>query len=351
MGNIARFAAVNTKIKTIETEFLTKKDFRNLLEQKNISDIARYLKSNTAYNEVLESVDVGQVHRGYLESLVKHRMLSNIDRIIHYFSGEYKRFLNTLYAKYEIDELKAIARAVYNEADIKPFRNSVFIGKYSKVDEEQVFNARYIRDIITAFEGTAFYRYLQPLLDNNVKESPFRFEMVLDASYYEILSREWRRLDKQDTEVLEKAQGIIADLLNIQWIYRGIKFYKLTPEELLNYTIHLGYRLSKEFLKDLCYSKSLDDFYALAAETRYSFLFKNDKTTDIYMERRLERYIYYELKSIERNNQMTIITSFNYINFLEKEVRDIISVIELVRYNVPAEEAAKYLIIDLDEGA
>lgn len=351
MSNLARFAAVNTKIKTIETEFLTKKDFRNLLEQKSIADIAKYLKSNTAYKEVLENVDVSQLHRGHLESLVKQRMLLNIDRIIHYFSGQYKSFINTLYAKYEIDELKGVARAVYNGMDTKSYRNDVFIGKYSKVDEEQVFNAKYIRDIISAFEGTAFYRYLEPLLDNNVHESPFRFEMVLDASYYEILSKEWRGLDKQDVEVLEKAQGIIADLLNIQWIYRGIKFYKLSPEELLNYTIHLGHRLSKEFLKDLCYSKSLDEFYAMAAETRYSFLFKKDETTDIFMERRLERHIYFELRSVERNNPMTIITVFNYIYFLEMEIRDIISVIELVRYGVSSEEAQKYLIIDLSEGA
>jgi len=350
MSNIARFAAVNTKIRALEAEFLTKKDFRNILEQKSVADIARYLKSNTAYREVLESVDVNQIHRGDLESLVKQSMQFNIDKIIHYFNGDYKRFINTLYAKYEIDEMKDIARAVYNGADIKQYRNSVFIGKYSKVDEEKVFNAKYIRDIIFAFEGTAFYKYLQPLLDNNIKENLFRFEMVLDISYYEILSKEWERLEKQDIEVLKKAQGIMADLLNLQWIYRGIKFYKLSPEELLNYTIHLGYRLSKEFLKKLCYSKSLDEFYQIASETRYSFLFKNDSTTDIFMERRLERHMYYELTTVEKVNPMTIITIFAYIIFMEIEIKDLISVIELVKYGIQGAEAEKYLITNLSEG-
>jgi V/A-type H+/Na+-transporting ATPase subunit C len=350
MSNISRFAAVNTKIKTLEGEFLSIKNYKSMLEQRSVADAARYLKNETGYKEVLDNIDINKVHRAYLESLVKQKMLNNIDKIIHYFNGDYKRFINTLYAKYEIEELKAVARAVFNGMDTKPFRNSVFIGKYSKVDEERVFNAKYIRDIIEAFEGTAFYRYLQPLLDNNIKENLFRFEMVLDASYYEILQKEWEKLDKHDIEVLEKAQGIMADLLNLQWIYRGIKFYNLSPEELLNYTIHLGYRLNNSFIKQLCYSKNLDGFYELTAQTRYSFLFKNDETTDIFMERRLERHMYFELKSVERNNPMTIITTFAYIKFMEIEVRDLISMTEMIRYGMPEAEAEKYLIRTLNGG-
>lgn len=351
MSNISRFAAVNTKIKTLEAEFLTPKDYRNLLEEKSIPDAARYLKSETAYREVFENIDVNQVRRAYLESLVKQKMIMNIDKVIHYYNGNYKRFINTLYAKYEIEELKAVARAVYNGMDTKPYRNSVFIGKYSKVDEERIYNAKYIRDIIEAFEGTAFYKYLQPLLDNNIKENLFRFEMVLDTSYYEILQREWEKLDKHDIEVLQKAQGILADLLNLQWIYRGIKFYKLSPEELLNYTIHLGHRLSKNYIKQLCYSKGLDEFYQMASQTRYSFLFKNDESTDIFMERRIERHMYFELKAVERNNPMTIITTFAYIIFMDIEVRDIISIVEMIKYGVPEAEAEKYLIRALSRGA
>ncbi|OGO77513.1 MAG: hypothetical protein A2Y23_07510 [Clostridiales bacterium GWB2_37_7] len=351
MSNISRFAAVNTKIKTLEGEFLSIDDYRSMLKQRSVADAARFLIKETEYKEVLENIDINQIHRAYLESLVKQKMLNNIDKIIHYFNGSYKRFITTLYAKYEIEELKAVARAVYNGMDTKPFRNSVFIGKYSKVDEERVFNAKYIRDIIEAFEGTAFYRYLQPLLDNNIKENLFRFEMVMDASYYEILQKEWDKLDKHDIEVLQKAQGIMADLLNLQWIYRGIKFYSLSPEELLNYSIHLGYRLSNNFIKQLCYSKSLDEFYEMTALTRYNFLFKNDETTDIFMERRLERHMYFELKSVEKSNPMTIITTFSYIKFMEIEVRDLISMIEMIRYGMPEAEAEKYLIRTLNGGA
>ena len=181
-------------------------------------------------------------------------------------------------------------------------------------------------------------------MDGDFTENPFRFEMVMDMSYYTILQREWNKLSKKDISILQHAQGIIADLLNIQGIYRGIKFYRLSPEEMLNYTINIGYRLDFNFLKKLCYSSNIEEFFRLVKATRYSFMFKGDETTDIYMERRMERHIYFELKTLARDNNLSIISAFTFIIFLEFEVRDIVSIVEAIRYKIPADQANKYII-------
>jgi len=344
MDNVTRFAAVNAKIKTMEGELLTVEDYRNLIEKQSVADVARYLKERTAYSEVLASVDVDNIHRGLLENLIKQNMIKNIDRIIHYFTGEYKAFIYTLYAKYEIEDLKVLARAVYNKEDIERYKGSAFIGKYTRIDVNRIYNARNVRDIIFALEGSEFHKYLVPLVDGNITENLFRFEMVLDMAYYSILQKAWKKLSKRDIKVLEHAQGVIADLLNLQWIYRGKKFYRFLPEELLNYTINIGYRLNYDFIRRLCYAESMEEFYRLAKSTRYAFIFKDDETTDIYMERRIERYIYFELKSIQRNYSLSIASSFAYVMFLQFEVRDIIALIETIRYKVPLEQANKYII-------
>ena len=78
--------------------------------------------------------------------------------------------------------------------------------------------------------------------------------------------------------------------------------------------------------------------------TKYSFMFKEDETTDIYMERRMERHIYFELKALVRNYNLSIISAFAFIIFLEYEVKDIISIVEAIRYKMPAEEAHKYIV-------
>lgn len=347
MDNITRFAAVNAKIKTMEGEFLKDRDYTTLLKLESVAEVAGYLKERTAYSDVLARVDTGNMHRSILENLIKQKMVKSIDRIIHYFTGDYKSFIKTLYAKYEIEELKVIARAVYNGKDAAVFKSSAFVGKYSKIDTNKVYEAKYIRDIIYALQDSEFYNFLTPLLDENFSENPFRFEMILDMSYYSLLQRYWSKLSKRDITILQHAQGIIADLLNIQWIYRGIKFYRLSPEELLNYTINIGFNLDFRLLKGLCYSKNLEEFNRLLKGTKYNFMIKSDETTDIYMERRMERYIYYELKDLIKKNSLSIIGAFAYIIFLEIEVKDIISIIEIIRYKISENEAQKYIIRNL----
>ncbi len=344
MDNITRFAAVSTKIKAMEGKFLKDEDYKNLLSLESVTEVARYLKEKTAYSEVLASVNTENIHRGMLENLIKQNMVRNIDRIMHYFTGEYKDFIKSLYAKYEIAELKSIARTVYNGKNAGEAKEIAFIGKYSRIDQDKILEARSIRDIIYALSASEFYKFLIPLIDGDFTENPFRFEMVLDMSYYSILKKEWNKLSKQDRIVLQQAQGIIADILNLQWLYRGRKFYRLSPEELINYTINIGYRLDYSKLKELCYAPSLEEFFGIAKGTRYGFVFKEDSTTDIYMERRLDRHIYYELRSLVRSNKLSIISAFAFIIFLEFEVRDIVAIVEAIRYKVPEHNAHKYII-------
>ncbi len=347
MDNVTRFAAVNAKIKAMEGSFLKDEDYKNLLEMESVIDIARYMKEKTAYSETLASVQVENIHRGMLENLIRQNMVRNIDKIIHYFTGDYRDFIKTLYAKYEIEELKVIARAVYNGKGAEEFRSSAFVGKYSGIDQNRIFEAKSIGDIIYALKGSDFYKYLEPLVDGNYTENPFRFEMVMDMAYYSILQKQWNTLSPRDKKILEHAQGIIADKLNLQWIYRGIKFYRLSPEELLNYTIGISYRINFKQLKELCYSQDLEEFFRIARSTKYGFLFKEDETTDIYMERRLERHTFFALKTLIKENNLSIISAFSFIIFLELEVKDIISIVEAVRYKVPAEQAHKYIVRNL----
>jgi V/A-type H+-transporting ATPase subunit C len=145
--------------------------------------------------------------------------------------------------------------------------------------------------------------------------------------------------------VLKKWEGMVADLYNIQWIYRGKKFYRLSPEELLNYTMNFGDKLTFTDRKAMCYAKNLDELYRMTMDSGYGFLFKKEEISrDIYMERRINRYIYYKLKALTRKYPMSIIQTIGYVWSLEFEIRDIISIIESIRYELPPEETRKFLV-------
>ena len=180
MDSIRRHAAVATKVRAMKESSLRIEDYENMLRMKSVTDYALYLKESTSYRWVLADSDVHTIHRGELEGLIKQNIIRNIDRIIHYYSGSYRDFIRTFYAKYEIEDLKDLGREVYNQKEIKNYADNVFIGKYSKVEPRKVFDAKSVGDMIRALSDTPFGRYLNPLLDGRINESLFRFEMVLD---------------------------------------------------------------------------------------------------------------------------------------------------------------------------
>ncbi|SHE77893.1 V/A-type H+-transporting ATPase subunit C [Caldanaerobius fijiensis DSM 17918] len=347
MDKVTTHAAVNAKVRAMKGEFLTDDDYEKMLNMRSVFDVVRYLKENTSYKKLLSGMPSENVSRRDLESILKRNMIINIDRIIHYYRGDYRDFIKALYIKYEIEDLKRLARAIFNGSDLDEYKNLfVFIGKYSGIDPAKIFASRSIGQLIQNMEGSDFYPYLKPLLEGR-RDNLFYYEMAIDMAYFSIIQKHWQKLSKDDREALEELEGTIADLYNLQWIYRGMKFYRLSPEELLNYTMDLGRRLTYRDRRALCYARSLDELYSMTMETPYAFLFNKDTTRDIYMERRINRYIFYTLKKIEKSVQLNIIHVVAYVLLLEFEIRDIISIVESIRYGMPVEEARKFLIREL----
>ncbi len=169
-------------------------------------------------------------------------------------------------------------------------------------------------------------------------------EMVLDRLYFTSLYNQIGKLDKHDECVQKELLGKNIDLLNLEWIYRGLKFYKLSPEELINYTLIGGYMLKYNDIKNLCYSKDEKELIDRMINSSYGFLFDNKDTLDLFMERRIERYLYFQFLSYYRKGRMDITQSIAYMHILEYEMRDIISIIEAIRYNLDKNQAKRYLV-------
>ncbi|OFW53778.1 MAG: ATPase [Actinobacteria bacterium RBG_13_35_12] len=345
MDKLTRYSAVNTKIRVMEKEFLKREDYLNMLKKKSVADAARYLKENISYGKLLGEIHPDTVSRRDLEDILKRNMIKNMDKLIHYFRDDYKDLIRSLYIKYEVEDLKVLARSIFNGKEPETIEKPLsFLGKYSRVDPKRLFKSRTIRELIYSLEGSEFFEFLIPLVDGR-RENLFRFEMALDMGYFNIIQSRKLKISGEDREMLKKWEGMIADLYNIQWIYRGKKFYHLSPEELLNYTINFGDKLTFADRKDMCYTKNLEELYRMTINSVYGFLFKKEEISrDIYMERRINRFMHYKLRALTRRLPMSIIQTIGYVWLLEFEIRDIISIIESIRYDLPPEEARKFLV-------
>ena len=87
----------------------------------------------------------------------------------------------------------------------------------------------------------------------------------------EKIRKKAKKLSKEDERIVIEALGINIDLINIQWIYRAMKNYRISLEEILIYSIPNGYKLTYPKLKELIYSKGVEDFIEKVKKTK-SFL-------------------------------------------------------------------------------
>lgn len=345
MDKTTRFAALNTKSRALIGKLLDNGDYINLMSKKSVPEVAAYLKHNTHYRDILNGVDENSIHRGSLETILKKSHIDGMGKLIHYFHDIYKEFYKTMFIRYEIEDLKTMAKGIKSGRDNTLLKDSLmYIGRFSVLNTDTLLSSKTIHDFLRSLKGTIYFDYLRPLIEGKENINFFSMEMTLDLAYFDIFYKNLETIEAEDKAIVRSYQDLYVDLLNLQWIYRGLKFYNLPPEELFNYTIAYGKEFNRNKIKELCYLKSLDEFQKRVSNTRYNFLFDHVNTRDMFMERRMLRYLYFNLKKIKIRDGMNISQPIVFSLLSEFEIRDIISVIENIRYGMPVEEAKKFLI-------
>lgn len=344
MGNVRRFAAINTKIRSLEGQLLNNKDYENLLEMSELSEMTAYLKNNTSYSELFDSVVVDELTIDHLEVLFKRELFRKIQGFIHYFVDDYKQLFRILFMRYEIEDLKLFIRSLVRSEDIsKIMEHMVILSVRKTFDYEKLSRVRSLEELVVALEGTPYHDLIQYYMNESPERRIFYMEMNLDRYYFKKLIAQVEKLSGIDQEPVKEILGKNTDILNIQWIYRGRKFYRLTSEELLNYTLLGGHALKYKTLKQLCYAASREDVTNFIREGPYGFLVDRDDF-EVFMELNMERYIYDEFLKLKKRNYMNIIESMVYMHQLEYEVRDLFTIFEAKRYGFGKEETKKYLV-------
>ncbi|WP_125152803.1 V-type ATPase subunit [Clostridium rectalis] len=346
MGSIAKYAAVNTKVKTLEGKLLTEEQYSKLMESKSYTDALRYLKENTDYKDALKGYNVETVHRGQLEYILKKHYIEDFYKLSHYFSGDYKRLFKILFMRFEIEDLKVILRGKYADKE-KEYIESImtYESPLNYINYDDLIKAKDIYSAVQVLKNTQYYKHIHPLLDSVKEEGLFRIEMTLDFIYFSSLRKFSKKLNKEDEEIIKKLIGIYSDLLNIQWIFRGKKYYKINAEELLNYTIYDGYKLKSDTLKKLCYSKDTEEMFSIISTTPYKNVFGDGEKEEYLIEKDILTYmkrVYLKYKKTHGNNISVVMS---YLELALLEIRDVVSIIESKRYSIDNEEAFRYVTI------
>ena len=327
------FCAINAKIKTIYSKLLHDEDFTKLTLMETSQDVLRYLhEKKFAGVEPYDSVYEAEL------KMQKYR-LEVIQNLSHYLSDAHKEFASALKLEFENGDIKRILRVLQRKESIESLKYKM------RVLDPRDFNLSEdltIADFIEQLRDTKYYKILQAYQHELSDVILFYMEMNLDKFYYQSLVHASKNLSREGKRIFDELYGRKIDMLNIIWIYRGLKFYNLIPEELINFTILGGDAINFETLKHLCYTDTEEEFIEEVKKTPYAFLVEGENI-DIYMNRRSNRYIYYKAKKIfSENNHFGKFLAFNML--LDFMVDDVIIVIEGLRFKLGPAETKKFLV-------
>lgn len=340
MREIVRFSAVNAKIDKMYSDLLKDTDYIKLAHMDNVGEISKYLMENSQIGKDFERA----YDRTYEAELCMQRYkIKQLKKLTHYLTDDYKVFVNALLYEFEISDIKKVLRILQRneKIDEKDLSSKLLImnkDPHFKLDSDMD-----IPTFINSLKNTRYYRVLQSYQDEEKDVILFYMEMNLDKLYYSTLVNAAKGFSTTDKECVKQILGRKIDLLNIEWIYRGMKYYKLLPEELINFCILGGCKFKYDNLKDFCYLETLDDFVEAIKKTDYKFLFFGTKT-DIYLDRRSSRYLYYIAKKEFVKSTFSVGKLISYAVLLRSEVKDISAIMETTRFNISFEETLKYLV-------
>ncbi len=342
--SVAKYSALAGKTRAMYGKLLTPENYRELMRQRSVGDVAVWLKQNTSYKETLSDLNENDIRRVPFENMLKKSLLNDYRKLFCFSQGNIKEFLKVALLKHEVESVKRLFRVLEMEQTINLVEDSLlFLSKYDTLNITRLTKSRNSREFISNLQGTGYYNVLRPFLSADKSHNLFQIEMALDNYYLNIvLSKKKKLLQGVDASVVERSIGIEIDVMNLMWVYRGRMIYQLDRSVILGYYIPQGYKLSRELVYELADAKDPEAFKHIVARTKYAEIFLSDKY--IFAELNFNEYMHRFHLGYLRKYCFSISSAVSYLHLKEYELSNIITILEGIRYGLPVEEITKYVI-------
>ena len=343
MGNLITYSAIAAKLAAMRGHFLTDDKFSVLSGMESVSAAVEYLKNDPAYANVFSDIENGELHRSRIEELLWHSLYDDFSRLYQFANGTQRKFLDLYFLHFEIDVMKRCLRDAVSgkrsELNFKSFEP--FFRKHSRLDFTALTESSTLNEFLESIQNTPYYEPLKALGDQGVT-SLFEFESMLDTLYF---IRFWKslkdRLSEDDQTAIADCAGEKIDLLNLEWLARAKRHYKLSADAIMELLIPIWYRLKKSQARELAEASSIEEFDRILKGTRYGnriFRTSGEQQENLEFHSLFRALLDAVYSKSERKDPYSAAALNSYFYFKEEEIRKIITTIEGIRYSLGSPE-------------
>lgn len=333
--------AVLAKARAMYADSLTREDYARLAACRTVGEAANYLKTHTAYGDVLASQKSVKLHRARLEATLKRYLLTRVGALCGFEKSLGQPMHRILLYKYEVDYI--LLCADYLDADsagVYSIEVPAFFEKHSDLDPVALERARSPEMLAAALAGTRYAAIVEKAVRG---QTNFSVQVLENALYADFYAR-GAAIIRENFSGKERAEllacfSLRADAKKIESLYRLKKYF---PRSGGGFFEAGQTAFTEAQLESLHTAESADAVLEVLKASCYGQYFPE---SGVSIEQRTQAM---ELRIHEKNIRFSTrpeVVMLSYIGILENEITNVTHIIEGIRYNLPAEEITAYLVL------
>lgn len=337
--------AILAKARSMYSRRLTEQNYEELLKRRSINDLVAYLKSDTAYSEILSELKDMNIHRGQLEALLNKEIFLRLNRLMRYASKKELEFYRLGVTELEIQLILLKARLIDSEyytgyeIEIPDYLN-----KYASFNLYGLVKVNDFESLLIILRGTKYYDALLKYkpqddkpLDSNLLEVELKHIYYME--YVDTVNKLFKGKKRKDLLTMINTS---IELQNITKIYRLKKYFNATPDQIRE-TLFLEYsRIPKNMMNEFIETKDASEFLKKLANSPYKLYV--DDSEFVYIEYYTETIKYHLAKRFMRFSTDSALVYMTYKIVFQVEIDNLKHIIEGLRYGETASQIEAMLI-------
>ncbi len=342
------YAAINARVRAMYAYLLSPQEWAELVNAADFNGLLGLLR-RTVYGPYLARVEESELTPRRAVYQIKSQMADNFVALIKVAPDQTCPLLSQFYRAFEVDNLKAVLRGIRSGASWDQVRYVLFpLGKLGVLPAEAMVRSGNITAAVEMLRGTPYYDTLSYAMKRfNIEQSLFPLEVALDLSYWRDIWNEINKLPSLDREKALQVLGSWLDINNLLWAIRYRIYYNLSEEEVINYTLPIGYKVRDVDIREIASGADIPQVVSrvFPSLTDVPNLLQEPRKGLPELEAEMQRYV------MEQNKKAFIGVPFHigvplaYLRLKAMEVQDLTVLIEAKSSHTPLEIFRPYLVM------
>jgi len=345
----AQYSATNARVRALLTQLIPPAQWADLIEAPDLPGLVSQLR-DTAYDAQLPALAEEETDLIAVERAVVRRQTGAERLPLAFLHGKPLDLLEWFWRRFELENLKTVLRAVHHQTPPSQALPALIpLGAASALDWSSLAASPSVAAVVERLSSTWYGQALQHALDQyRRQQSVFPLEIALDLGYYSGLLERIEALGGDDRSDAQTFLGAWVDAQNLLWAYRYRLYAGLSPEEILNYTLHRRLRVNADVVRAIALGAPVEDVVQEVWRGRLAGLGTLQGLSEPEMLPQLEllihRHLYDMAERARAAYPLRLASVLSYVFLLDCEARDLVALAEGKSFGWSGAQIRAYLV-------